>query len=25
MRLRSLDDLGYEDTLFPKGAALPPD
>jgi len=25
MRLRSLHDLGYEDTLFPKGAALPPD
>jgi peptide deformylase len=25
MRLRSLDDLGYEDTLFPKGAELPPD
>jgi len=25
MRLRSLDDLGYEDMLFPKGAALPPD
>jgi peptide deformylase len=25
MRLRSLDDLGYEDTLFPKGAVLPPD
>jgi peptide deformylase len=25
MRLRSLDDLGYEDTLFPKGTALPPD
>lgn len=25
MRLRSLLDLGYEDTLFPKGAALPPD
>jgi peptide deformylase len=25
LRLRSLDDLGYEDTLFPKGAALPPD
>jgi peptide deformylase len=25
MRLRSLLDLGYEDTLFPRGAALPPD
>jgi peptide deformylase len=25
MRLRSLGDLGYEDTLFPTGAALPPD
>jgi len=25
MRLRSLLDLGYEDTLFPAGAALPPD
>jgi peptide deformylase len=25
MRLRSLHDLGYQDTLFPKGAALPPD
>ena len=25
MRLRSLDDLGYEDMLFPKGTALPPD
>ena len=25
MRLRSVDDLGYEDTLFPKGAELPPD
>ena len=25
MRLRSLDDLGYEDTLFPKGGAPPPD
>jgi peptide deformylase len=25
MRLRSLHDLGYEDTLFPRGAALPPD
>ena len=25
MRLRSLDDLGYEDTLFPQGVALPPD
>jgi peptide deformylase len=25
MRLRSLQDFGYEDTLFPKGAALPPD
>ena len=25
MRLRSLLDLGYEDTLFPTGAALPPD
>jgi peptide deformylase len=25
MRLRSLNDLGYEDTLFPTGAALPPD
>lgn len=25
MRLRSLADLGYEDTLFPQGAALPPD
>jgi peptide deformylase len=25
MRLRSLHDLGYEDTLFPTGAALPPD
>ena len=25
MRLRSLHDLGYEDTLFPKGAELPPD
>jgi peptide deformylase len=25
MRLRSLHDLGYEDTLFPKGAAPPPD
>jgi peptide deformylase len=25
MRLRSLHDLGYEDTLFPKGAGLPPD
>ena len=25
MRVRSLHDLGYEDTLFPKGAALPPD
>jgi peptide deformylase len=25
MRLRSLNDLGYEDTLFPKGANLPPD
>lgn len=25
MRLRSLHDLGYEDTLFPKGADLPPD
>ena len=25
MRLRSLHDLGYEDTLFPKGVALPPD
>ena len=25
MRLRSLHDLGFEDTLFPRGAALPPD
>jgi peptide deformylase len=25
MRLRSLIDLGYEDTLFPAGTALPPD
>lgn len=25
MRLRSLLDLGYEDTLFPRGAALPAD
>jgi len=25
MRLRSLHDLGYEDTLFPQDAALPPD
>jgi peptide deformylase len=25
MRLRSLHELGYEDTLFPKGADLPPD
>ena len=25
MRLRSLHDLGFEDTLFPQGAALPPD
>jgi peptide deformylase len=25
MRLRSLHDLGYEDTLFPQGAVLPPD
>jgi peptide deformylase len=25
MRLRDLRDLGYEDTLFPDGAALPPD
>ena len=25
MRLRSLHDLGYEDTLVPKGAASPPD
>jgi peptide deformylase len=25
MRLRSLLDLGYEDTLFPQGCALPPD
>jgi peptide deformylase len=25
MRLRSLLDLGYEDTLFPTSAALPPD
>jgi len=25
MRLRSLHDLGYEDTLFPTGATLPPD
>jgi len=25
MRLRSLLDFGYEDTLFPAGAALPPD
>jgi peptide deformylase len=25
MRLRSLLDLGYEDTLFPQGTALPPD
>ena len=25
MRLRSLNDLGYEDTLFPKGGVLPPD
>ena len=25
MRLRSLLDLGYEDTLFPDGASLPPD
>ncbi len=25
MRLRDLRDLGYEDTLFPEAAALPPD
>jgi len=25
MRLRDLRDLGYEDTLFPDGATLPPD
>jgi peptide deformylase len=25
MRLRSLRDFGFEDTLFPQGAALPPD
>jgi peptide deformylase len=25
MRLRSLLDLGYEDTLFPNGVGLPPD
>lgn len=25
MRMRNLDDFGFEDTLFPKGVALPPD
>jgi peptide deformylase len=25
MRMRNLDDFGFEDTLFPGGAALPPD
>jgi len=25
MRMRNLDDFGFEDTLFPGGVALPPD